>query len=170
MKLNLGGGKKNMPGWSNVDLFAKEVDLRADLFKFPWPWSDNSIEAVAMIHFLEHVEALEQTIMEVHRILQPGGKFWVIVPHFKHPASCDIGHRHWFTCTTFHAIAGHAGDRWYQWGGKQIFKTESFKMPIIQWKWIIWTPLDFFSARWPVAFEKFVPIAPAWIDWVGVKV
>jgi SAM-dependent methyltransferase len=170
MKLNLGGGNQNMPGWTSVDLFAEGAAIKADLFKFPWPWEDNSIEAVAMFHFLEHVEELERTIMEVHRILKPGGRFWVIVPHARNPAAHDIGHRFFFTCCTFQAIANDGTERYYQWGGKQIFATESFKMPVLQWKFIRWTPLDFISARWPVAYEKFIPIAPAWIEWVGRKV
>ena len=167
MKLNLGAGSQKMPGWTSVDQFAPEADVHADLFKFPWPWEDNSIDAVAMFHFLEHVEELERTILEVHRILKPDGRFWVIVPHARHPAAYDIAHRHYFTCTTFHSIAA---ERWYQWGGKQIFKTEYLRMPVIQFKWIKWTPLDWITEHFPVAYEKVLPIAPAWIDWVGRKV
>jgi SAM-dependent methyltransferase len=167
LRLNMGGGEQKMDGWQNVDLMAPNPDLRANLFEFPWPWKDSTVDAVAMIHFLEHVNDVERTVLEVHRILKPGGTFWVIVPHVKNPAAFAIDHRHFFSSTTIKNISTQS---YYQWGGKHLFRTQSFKMPVIHWKWIKWTPLDWFSSRYPVVFEKFVPIAPAWIDWVGVKI
>jgi predicted SAM-dependent methyltransferase len=166
-RLNLGGGNVRMPGWETVDFYSSCPACRVDLLKFPWPWEDASVDAAAMFHFLEHVEELERTILEVHRILKPGGTFWVIVPHAKHPAAYDISHRHRFTSTTFNTIAGKA---WYRFGNKQLFATEKMRIRLLKTKWVKWTPLDCIASRWPVAFEKFVPIAPAHIEWIGRKV
>lgn len=44
------------PFWLNVDRNMQPgVDLTADLFKYPWPFADNSFDAVLCAHFLEHV-------------------------------------------------------------------------------------------------------------------
>jgi SAM-dependent methyltransferase len=167
MKLNLGGGNKKLEGYVNVDLFAENPEYRVDLMKLPWPFADKSVDAVAMFHFLEHVEDLEQTILEVHRILKTGGEFWVVVPHARHPAAYDISHRHRLNCSTFQTMSGKS---YYRFGGKQIFQTTFFKMPMVNFHWIQWTPLDLISTNFPVFFEKFIPIAPAHIEWKGVAV
>ena len=167
VKLNLGGGNQKLDGYDNVDLFAENPEHRVDLTAFPWPFADKSVDAVAMLHFLEHVEDLERTILEVHRILKLGGEFWVLVPHQKHPAAYDISHRNHFTCSTFHTIAGQA---YYRFGGRRLFRTTFFKMPLVSWRWLKWTPLDVISSRFPVFYEKFIPFAPANIEWKGIAV
>jgi len=167
MKLNLGGGHQSIAGYTNVDLYAAKPEDRVDLTKFPWPFPDHSVEAVAMFHFLEHVEELEKTVMEVHRILQQGGEFWVVVPHAKNPAAHDISHRYLFSSVTFETIAAECC---YRFGGKRIFKTTYFKMPVVNFHWLQWTPLDLISTNYPQFFEKFFPFAPAHIEWKGIAV
>ncbi|MCI0351086.1 MAG: class I SAM-dependent methyltransferase, partial [Acidobacteriales bacterium] len=65
--LNMGGGSERLPGWKSVDLHSEHPDLRIDLFKLPWPFASESVDGIAMFHFLEHVPDLEATILEVHR-------------------------------------------------------------------------------------------------------
>jgi SAM-dependent methyltransferase len=165
LKLDLGGGNKRMPGWETVDLYAADPQFRVDLTKFPWPFKDQSVDAAAMFHFLEHVDDVEKTVAEVHRILKTGGEFWVIVPHARNPAAFDISHRHFFTCVSFMTIAQKS---YYRFGGKQLFQTSFFRMPLINSRWVKWTPLDPIASRFPVFFEKFVPVAPAHIEWKGI--
>jgi SAM-dependent methyltransferase len=165
--LNMGGGGARMPGWKNVDLHSDQPDLRIDLFKLPWPVASASVDGIAMFHFLEHVPDLEATLLEVHRILKSDGLFWVRVPHARHPAAYDISHRHFFTCSTIHTIATKC---YYRFGGRQLFRTESFRMRVINIPSLRWSPLDWFASRFPVAYEKFCWIAPAEIEWKGRKV
>ena len=165
--LNMGGGEAQLPGWRVVDLHSTDPFLRVDLFKLPWPFESESVDRIAMFHFLEHVPDLEATIVEVYRVLKKDGLFWVRVPHGRHPAAYDIAHRQVFTCTTFHTMAGHA---YYRFGGKQLFRTESFRMQVLNFGGIRWSPLDWFASRFPVAYEKFCWIAPAEIEWRGRKV
>lgn len=167
MKLNLGGGDQVLEGYTNVDFYAENPECRADLFRFPWPFPDKSVDAVCMFHFLEHVEELERTVMEVHRILKTGGEFWVIVPHAKNPAAFDISHRYFFTSVTFKTIAAQC---FYRFGGKKLFRATYFKMPVINYRRLKWTPLDLLSSNFPVFFEKFMPFAPAHIEWKGIAV
>jgi ubiquinone/menaquinone biosynthesis C-methylase UbiE len=167
-RLNLGAGRQKIPGWTSVDWFAPEADVRANLFEFPWQWPDASVDEAAMFHFLEHVPQLERTILEVHRILKPGGTFHVVVPHARNTCAYDIDHKHRFTAATFYTMASQT---WYHFGGKgRIFETVSFRMPLIQYGWLRWTPMDEFTRRWPILYEKICPIAPAVIDWVGRRV
>lgn len=168
MKLNLGSGDKRLAGYRSVDLFAAKVDQRADLFRFPWPWKTGSVDAIAMFHFLEHVPDLEQTLMECHRVLRRGGEFWVIVPHAFNPAAHDISHTRYFTAVTFQTIACRPCP--YRWGGKQIFQTRQLRLQAFNSRMIKRTPLDWIASRWPVFWEKCIPIAPAHIEWKGIAV
>lgn len=85
MKLNLGCGNKKAEGWVNVDKVQTEAsDQLVDLFEFPWPWEDESIDQIQAIHFFEHVPAkLRGKFMdEVYRILKPECLFSIIVPAY----------------------------------------------------------------------------------------
>ena len=167
MKLNLGGGNLKLEGYASVDFYAETAEYRVDLTQFPWPFADGSVEAVAMFHVLEHVADMEKTVMEVRRILKTGGEFWVVVPHAKNPAAWDISHRHCLNSVTFSTITDQT---WYRFNGKQLFKTVFFRMPLVNSRWIKWTPLDLISNHYPYFFEKFFPFAPAHIEWKGVAV
>ena len=58
-KLDLGCGLAPIDGHEGVDLFGDKAKHRVDLFKFPWPFEDNSVEAINASHLLEHVPARE---------------------------------------------------------------------------------------------------------------
>lgn len=166
MKLNLAGGEKPLPGYLNIDLYAPNPDHRVDLFKFPWPWEDSSIDAIAMFHFLEHVPDLHATLKEVNRVLCKGGEFWVIVPHQANPCAYDIDHKSYFTSVSF--TVGLGNGTYYHFGGKRLFQTTHFKMP---WLQDCWTPLDKLLSWKPLFCEKILPfIVPAHIEWKGVAI
>lgn len=44
------------------------------------PFEANSFDCVIAISILEHVDSLPRVILEVKRVLQPGGRFLVVVP------------------------------------------------------------------------------------------
>lgn len=85
LKLDLGCGQNKTPGFTGVDLYAPEVDVRLDLFKFPWPWKDGSVTEIVASHFLEHVpQALRWPFMsECWRILKEEGVMRIVVPNWK---------------------------------------------------------------------------------------
>ena len=93
MKLNLGAGDLKKDGYLSVDWnpIAKP-DVVVDLNKFPYPFGDGSVEEVLAYHVLEHLEKPFDVMREIHRILAPGGKLVVKVPHysrgFAHPEHC----------------------------------------------------------------------------------
>jgi hypothetical protein len=96
MKIDFGCGKNKREGFVGVDSRQFEgVDQVVDLTK-PWPWEDGSAEEANASHFVEHLNAQERIhfVNELYRVLVPGGKCTVIVPHW---ASCraygDLTHQ-----------------------------------------------------------------------------
>jgi predicted SAM-dependent methyltransferase len=77
------GGKGAAKGWKLLNIQPGEGvdhvgDIR-DLSRF----ADGSFDAIYGSHVLEHVgyqKAMGETVRSIHRILRPGGKFFVSVP------------------------------------------------------------------------------------------
>ena len=87
MKLDLGCGNNKKEGFIGVDTIKfDKVDIVADL-RQKWQWEDNSVEEVHASHFVEHLDQMERCHFanELYRVLIPGGKATIIVPHW---ASC----------------------------------------------------------------------------------
>ena len=85
MKLNLGCGKRYIDGWVNVDFYDDSYcDKLHDLEVFPWPWEDNSISEIKIIHTLEHLGAdwkvYIKILQEMYRICKDDAKIEVHVP------------------------------------------------------------------------------------------
>lgn len=90
LRLNLGCGKNHKPkedGWVNVDKFAPADEIH-DLMVTPWPWADDSVDDIEMIHTLEHLgqrsEDFLNIIKECYRVLRHSGHLVVAVPHPRH--------------------------------------------------------------------------------------
>lgn len=87
MKLNLGCGHKKLYGWVNVDILPP-ADQLWNLENLPWPWEDNSVESVRMIHVLEHLgeskDAYLGIIKELYRVCKPNADIFIVVPHPRH--------------------------------------------------------------------------------------
>jgi hypothetical protein len=92
MRLNLGCGHNRKAGWVNVDKFG-DPDVRHDLETFPWPWPDDSIEEIELVHVLEHlgqsVEVYLKIFQEIYRISKPGCEIMIRVPHPRHDNFLD---------------------------------------------------------------------------------
>jgi len=155
MKLNLGCGDKKKDGYLNVDICGTP-DLLCDLSSFPWPWADNSADEVFSERFLEHVEDYAKTMLEIHRILKPGGTIWFKVPHFRSPMVA--WHLHHYQFSTFSPEL-LCESRPYQWGGKRLFRKISLR---INYVWI--RPVFGRFLGWLANLSPF-----RW-DWLGLPV
>ena len=58
-KLDLGCGMAPLDGYEGVNIRSDKAKHKVDLFKFPWPFEDNSVEAINASHLLEHIPARE---------------------------------------------------------------------------------------------------------------
>ena len=84
LKLDLGCGDNKREGFKGVDFVKTEqTDYVHDLFTFPWPFKENSVEEVNCSHFFEHVPAkIRPRFMdELFRVLVPGGKAIIVTPY-----------------------------------------------------------------------------------------
>lgn len=89
LRLDFGCGKNKKPGFVGVDRIAFDgVDVVCNIGAERWPWDDNSVEEAHASHFLEHLTNLDDRFErvhffnELHRVLKPGGKCTLIIPHW----------------------------------------------------------------------------------------
>ena len=80
--VNLGCGSKKLPEEIGVDIIKlPNVDIVADLNKYPMPFDENSVDEVRSSHCFEHLDNLVALMEDIHRILKPGGLLIFTVPH-----------------------------------------------------------------------------------------
>ncbi len=92
------GPRKKNPEYIGIDALDFEgVDLVGDVFEVLDRFPDASVDAVFSAHFFEHIPGVDKLLMEIGRILKPGGKLKIIVPHFSNPYFySDYTHRNFF--------------------------------------------------------------------------
>jgi len=98
-KLNLGCGENKKDGYINLDhnsLVSPDIDH--DLNLFPYPFPDNNFDLIEAFHVLEHLDKPFIVMKELHRILKPGGKLIIRVPHFSRGFT-HAEHSHGFDVT-----------------------------------------------------------------------
>jgi hypothetical protein len=129
LRLDLGCGQNPKEGFEGVDLYGDKAKHKVDLFKFPWPFADESVDEIHCSHFMEHVPAREieerdlvrntgsddayrnkfvgqdmlfAFVDECYRILKPDAWMHVIVPSGRsNRAFQDPTHRRFFMQETF---------------------------------------------------------------------
>ena len=84
-KINLGCGKDYLDDWVNVDFYDDSTcDIKHDLEVFPWPWEDNSVSEIRIIHTLEHLGAdwkvYIKILQEMYRVCEDDAHIQVDVP------------------------------------------------------------------------------------------
>lgn len=92
IKLDIACGQNKQEGFVGIDL-SGDADITHDLFSYPWPLEDNSVEEVFISHFVEHIPhyrpewgSVDGWFMfwaEVYRVLIPDGKVTAIHPYVK---------------------------------------------------------------------------------------
>jgi hypothetical protein len=120
LKLDFGCGPNKREGFQGVDSIAfPGVDFVVDL-RQRWPWEDNSVAEAHASHFIEHLTAMERVHFanELYRVLKPGGKCTVIVPHwgscraYGDPTHCFSDDTEILTATGWQTIANvRVGER-----------------------------------------------------------
>jgi hypothetical protein len=130
VKLDLACGQSPREGYEGVDLYAPNAKHKVDLFRFPYPWADNSVDEIYCSHFIEHLPAREveerdlqnhasdgvrqrfigQDFLfaffdECYRVLKPDSWMHVICPSVRSErAFQDPTHRRFIAQATFYYL------------------------------------------------------------------
>ena len=85
MKLLLGCGNDIRKGWVHHDLskHSPHVDIAFDLEMVPWPLDDEVATKIKAQDVLEHLFDTVQFMDECWRVMKPGGKLSIRVPHYQ---------------------------------------------------------------------------------------
>ena len=84
-KLDLACGRHKTEGHIGVDIIKHDgVDVQHDLTQYPWLWKKNSISEIVCNYYLSFLDgpARLKFMDECWRILVPGGKLAIKVPHW----------------------------------------------------------------------------------------
>lgn len=84
LDIGCGSTKQAGPGWVGVDHRPLPgVDVVHDLWTFPWPFADNSVNLALMSHYWEHVPPwlTFKTMAEIHRICRHGAQVLIAGPY-----------------------------------------------------------------------------------------
>lgn len=102
-KLDVGCGQAKEHDYIGMDIYpSSQVDVVHDFNEFPYPFPNDHFDEVLCRSTLEHVNDFIGTVVEIHRILKPGGLLRVFCPHFSGPdAYRDPTHKTFFAFTTF---------------------------------------------------------------------
>lgn len=84
IRLDVGcGRRKQGPEWLGIDQDPEsDADFKADVFSVLGGFPDASVDELRAAHFLEHLDNVPRFVAEMTRVLKPGGKATIIVPHF----------------------------------------------------------------------------------------
>lgn len=96
--IDLACGQTPREGYQGVDIVGGNGIIQFDILKYPWPWSDNSVDKLHCSHFIEHIpmievdqhgnqvaygagqDALFRFFDEAWRVLKPDGLLEIIWP------------------------------------------------------------------------------------------
>ncbi|MCS7315278.1 MAG: class I SAM-dependent methyltransferase [Bryobacterales bacterium] len=143
----MGCGLRKAPGAIGVDRNpASRADVLCDLDRFPYPFRDACFDRVRAVHVLEHVADLIGAMEEFHRLLRPGGRVYIVTPHYSDFSSfCDPTHRRHLTSYSFRYFGeDHGGYGYYT---RARFREISLRVRLLAlWRWL---GLEWLVNRWP---------------------
>lgn len=100
MKVEFGGGITSKQGYLNVDILDC-ADIKFDINTLcpnvKLPLADETISEVYSSHCFEHLTNVHGAVNEIVRILKPGGKCEIRVPHWANAMTHCLGHTHAFS-------------------------------------------------------------------------
>ncbi|MGA2192409.1 MAG: class I SAM-dependent methyltransferase [Nitrospirota bacterium] len=86
--LDIGCGPKKFGPAIGVDIKKHDgIDVVADMIRSPFPFKAGSFDLVVANHFIEHVDDVCSLMMQIHRVLRPGGLAVIRTPYFASPGS-----------------------------------------------------------------------------------
>lgn len=123
--LDVGCGRSRVPGAIGIDMHAAaDAAVRGDALHLPV--RDHCVDAVHMANLLEHFQQPRLVLAEVHRVLKPGGRLHILLPHYSSPA------------------AYHPQHRWY--ASLQVLRWWARSEPPTGWRWRLCKVPEFVAA------------------------
>lgn len=122
-RLNLGCAKNALSGFINLDMDSRShADVTHDLELTPLSFAANSFDCVLASHVFEHIENIFPLMVDLHRIMRPGGFLIAVTPHGASDDAWDCPHhKRMFSQNTWHYFTqrlyetrNHAGYGAYQ--------------------------------------------------------
>jgi SAM-dependent methyltransferase len=146
VRLNLGCGYNQWPGWVNVDAFdVCKPDVVHNLEVTPFPWDDDSVDEIQARHIFEHLREWWPAFCECARILKPGGRLEIRTPHESSKSAMTYrDHHHTFSHYSFFGAYGYDG-RQYSRGTNAWAESQTrvplqivnyFEVPHKQYNWM----------------------------------
>jgi len=101
--LHIGAGRKKFARAITLDINPRlDPDVVWDLNCFPYPFADSEFDAIVCEHVIEHLREVISVMEELHRVIRPGGRVIVRVPHFSSlNFNTDPTHVHAFSSRSF---------------------------------------------------------------------
>lgn len=151
------GSHSRLEGFVHVDIDPKaQPDIIADIQHMP-QIKTNSVDEIVCEYVLEHIVDVLKVMFEFHRVLKPGGRLKIVVPHANNPGFWGTpDHIHGFNYTTFNQF-------WQTEGAHRGYpKFKCVKRRLVLHK----KSLQFMADRWPVQLEYLYAVPFLWPDYI----
>ncbi len=114
LTLDVGCGLNKRPGSIGIDRIpGTAADVLADI-DGGLPFRDSTLQAVSLIHVIEHVGDIVRAVEEAHRVLLPGGRLHIETPHYSDASSfADPTHRWHLNSFSFRYFTEVGGFAYY---------------------------------------------------------
>jgi len=134
--LDLGCGKNKYPGAIGVDHNPRtDADVLCDLSRLPYPFRDSSFDEIRAVHLVEHLADVIGFMEEAHRLLRPGGRLFLITPHYTDSGSFrDPTHRWHLNSFSFYYFTD---PREYGFYSRARFREARLVVRLLKlWRWL----------------------------------
>lgn len=135
--LDVGCGINKFPGSFGIDRIpGTSADVLCDLDRAAYPFRDSSFDQIRAVHVIEHVSDVVRTVEEFHRLARPGGRIFIVTPHYTDFSSfCDPTHRWHLNSFSFRYFGeDHAGFGYYT---KAKLREISARLKLLAfWRWL----------------------------------
>jgi SAM-dependent methyltransferase len=101
--VDIGCGNHKAKGSWGIDIrLTPEVDIICDINEKHLPLKDSVVKLLYASHIIEHVEDVEKTLNEIHRVCEDGAQVLIRYPHFRSiNAYSDITHKRYLGLRVF---------------------------------------------------------------------
>jgi SAM-dependent methyltransferase len=153
--LHMGPGRDESYGITADILRSVRPNVLVDLNRAPYPFKDNSFDAVYAFSVVEHLDNFFGVFGELWRILKPGGFVVLLTPHFSNDGSyIDPSHRLHLSLRSWdYFIEGTELFREYGFYSETRFRVRE-KLLMISPPWSRVPLLQRAVNRLPVAYER----------------